>query len=73
MDALAPTAHATQAAPPAPAPQPEAAVAAHAAPTPAPAAPLPPLPAAVQRTQLESPAPKLMTREQMAALLSLTT
>jgi hypothetical protein len=34
---------------------------------------LPPLPAAVQRTQLEPPAAKLMTREEMAALLALTT
>ncbi len=34
----------------------------------------PPLPAAVQRAKLDAPPPaKLMTREQMAALLSLTT
>ena len=34
---------------------------------------LPALPAAVQRTHLDVPAPKLMTREQMAAILELTT
>jgi hypothetical protein len=34
---------------------------------------LPPLPAAVQRSKLDPPPPaKLMTREEMAALLSLT-
>lgn len=33
---------------------------------------LPALPAAVQRTQLEQPPAKLMTREEMAAILALT-
>ena len=74
MDALTPTAPAQGA--PAVAAQrrpPEQAEPPRPAPAPATAAEqLPALPAAVQRTQLDGPPPpKLMTREEMAALLDL--
>lgn len=72
MEALAATS-AAPAALPVPAQRAESAPAPAAAPAPAsmPAAALPPLPAAVQRQQIQVPEPKLMTREQMAALLEL--
>ena len=74
MEALAATS-AAPTAPPVQAVRPEAAPASVAAPAPAQVSsePLPALPAALQRQQIEMPEPKLMTREQMAALLALAT
>lgn len=75
MDALSATQHAVTAAAPVPAVriEPEPAAVPQPAQQATVAESLPALPAAVQRAQLETPPPKLITREQMAALLALTT
>ena len=80
MDALTPIPAVAPPAAPAVAPAPRARRAPddadhHPAPAPAhdPAEQLPALPLGVQRSSLEPPPPRLMTREEMAAILSLTT